>query len=225
MRPKIRPEDIGKRFGSLVIESFASPGGRLVNVLCDCGTRKVMKSRSIVSGRDKSCGCQAGNRTHGHSSRKTYGRSSSEYAIWQGIKRRCQNPKELSYPRYGGRGITICERWRTSFGAFFADVGPRPSTQHSLDRWPNNDGNYEPGNVRWATRSEQMRNTRQNHLVPLRGKNITLIECADLADLSFCGMRYRLENGMSPEAAIALPKMDGPRRDGLGRFKPSLPMS
>lgn len=81
-----------------------------------------------------------------------------EYNVWVKMKARCNRPREISYPRYGGRGIRVCERWSSSFLAFYDDVGPRPSTSHSLDRI-DNDGHYEPSNVRWATRQQQGANT------------------------------------------------------------------
>jgi hypothetical protein len=83
-----------------------------------------------------------------------------EYKTWAKIKQRCHNPKDANYFRYGARGIAMCPKWRNNFEAFFADVGLRPSPSHSLDRFPNNDGGYEPGNVRWATITEQANNKR-----------------------------------------------------------------
>jgi hypothetical protein len=87
-----------------------------------------------------------------------------EYRAWQQMRQRCYNPKVASYPRYGGRGIRVCQRWRNSFDAFFADVGSRSSPEHSLHR-PDNDGNYRPGNVKWATDQEQNRCTSRNRKV------------------------------------------------------------
>jgi hypothetical protein len=85
------------------------------------------------------------------------------YALWSGMKRRCRNPESRSYPRYGGRGISVCDAWADDFWAFVRDVGDRPSAKHSLDRIDFN-GNYEPGNVRWATGAEQARNKRSNRV-------------------------------------------------------------
>lgn len=96
----------------------------------------------------------------------------SEYRAWCGIRQRCFNPANCRYEGYGGRGITVCDRWNQSFLAFFEDMGPRPSPNHSIDRI-DNDGNYEPSNCRWATRSQQQRNKRpfrEDHKTP-RGDN------------------------------------------------------
>jgi len=78
-------------------------------------------------------------------------RKEPEYRVWVGMKDRCYNPRNPQWMRWGGRGIKVCDEWRDDFMAFFRYVGKRPSAKHSIDRWPNNDGNYEPGNVRWAT--------------------------------------------------------------------------
>jgi hypothetical protein len=83
-----------------------------------------------------------------------------EYNSWVGMKGRCLNEHGPDFRLYGGRGIAVCERWRDSFEAFYTDMGPRPSPMHSIDRFPNNDGHYEPGNCRWATPREQRLNQR-----------------------------------------------------------------
>lgn len=97
----------------------------------------------------------------------------AEYRIWTNIKTRCLNHRNVRYALYGGRGITICDRWKHSFAAFLADVGRRPSSAHSLDRVDNNRG-YEPGNIRWATSVEQNNNRRDNVLIECRGRTQTL---------------------------------------------------
>jgi hypothetical protein len=101
------------------------------------------------------------NTTHGLSGHDLYG-------IWRGMIERCENPKRKDYPRYGGRGIRVCERWRHSFPAFLEDMGERPSPQHSLDRYSDNDGNYEPGNVRWATGCQQQCNRQPSAPRPIK---------------------------------------------------------
>lgn len=87
-------------------------------------------------------------------------RRTPEYTVWANMKNRTSNPKCKEYSYYGGRGITVCREWQQSFLAFYLHIGPRPSPKHQLDRYPNPDGNYEPSNVRWATKSEQMLNRR-----------------------------------------------------------------
>lgn len=150
----------GRRFGRLVVLGRSHIHERRWYWLCrcDCGVTRAIQGQSLQKGRSRSCGCRraetlvALKSTH----RQSY---SAEYYAWQDMKARCSNPKVRSYRNYGARGIQVCERWQLSFDAFFADMGRRPSSQHSLDRIEN-DGNYEPGNCRWATRSEQRKNQR-----------------------------------------------------------------
>jgi hypothetical protein len=125
-----------------------------------------------------------------------------EYNTWCQIKRRCLNSNDTAWPNYGGRGITICDKWAESFEAFFNDVGPRPSRKHSIDRL-NNDGNYEPGNVRWATQREQMQNTRRNRYVTLNGETKTVMEWSRVTGVHFNTIRARLNRGLSPEEALS----------------------
>lgn len=104
------------------------------------------------------------NRKHG-----LYG--TPTYVSWQAMKARCANPAHHEWHRYGGRGITVCDRWRDDFAAFLRDMGARPSLAHSLDRFPNNDGNYEPENCRWATRKQQAENATRGRERRLRRNN------------------------------------------------------
>jgi hypothetical protein len=159
MRNKNCP-DLGTRFGRYVVignaENSASGETRWL-CRCDCGTVKIVQRGDLRNGHTRSCGClrreiaSVNSMTHGHS-------RSSEYAIWRGMFTRTTKTSSESFHNYGGRGIAVCDRWR-KFENFLADMGSRPSRRHSIDRI-NNDGNYEPGNCRWATPSQQSRNAR-----------------------------------------------------------------
>jgi hypothetical protein len=101
--------------------------------------------------------------------------SAPEHRIWAGMKTRCYNPNAEHFERYGGRGIAVCWRWRNDFAAFFADMGPRPSVNHSIER-RDNDAGYSPDNCYWATQKEQTRNTRRNHRLTWNGDSLTMAD-------------------------------------------------
>lgn len=161
----------GHVFGKLrVLERAGSLRGARWKCLCaldlgGCGNITFVCSGDLRRSRPvRSCGCDRGGegrfeKTHGHTSgalRKHGG--SPEYVCWRSMIDRCTNPNYEGWSRYGGRGIAVCAAWLSSFEAFFEHVGPRPSSKHSIDRFPNRNGNYEPGNVRWATAKEQILN-------------------------------------------------------------------
>lgn len=154
-------EMAGATFGRLLVleRAGSGKGGKAQwRCRCDCGTEKVVSGDQLRSGKTASCGCRRNDSGPLASGFKHGGAGTTEYEIWSSMKKRCQNPNCRVYPRYGGRGITVCERWSNSFEAFYEDMGPRPSKRHSIDRI-NNDGNYEPGNCRWATQKEQAANS------------------------------------------------------------------
>lgn len=163
----------GQRFGRLVairrIEPAQGATRRRTMWLCqcDCG-QQCEKCGWQLGRRIRSCGCLqqesriTANATHGHSSRRRGNKQTTTYTIWLNMLKRCANPRDTHYDRYGGRGITVCDRWRQSFEAFIADMGERPDGL-TLER-KENDGDYEPGNCRWATRAEQSRNSSSTKL-------------------------------------------------------------
>lgn len=146
----------GERFGRLVtVSKFESEGPPTWLCRCDCGKTKVTKQRNLRSGHTRSCGCLVGGRfgaTHGMTRTPTY-------ISWEAMRGRCTYEKHKKYHLYGGAGVQVCDRWLHSFEAFLEDVGERPEGM-TLDRFPNPAGNYEPGNVRWATPLTQRYNIR-----------------------------------------------------------------
>jgi hypothetical protein len=143
--------------------------------VCDCGNVSIVASWNLVSGGTVSCGCYLKeislkhSLTHGQNRK---GNTSKEYRAWQAMKARCDNEKDPCYPDYGGRGIVVCERWLNSFENFFADMGKKPSVNHSLDRFPDMNGNYCPENCRWATQLQQAGNKRNNSWLEHNGKRM-----------------------------------------------------
>lgn len=149
-----------------VLSRVDSVGQLMFLCRCQCGTERAVRSCHLTRGNSKSCGClnrelssaraKARNLKHGHSPR---GKFSSEYKSWASMRARCSNPATNSFEYYGGRGIKVCDSWEGSFKEFLKDMGLKPSPLHSIDRI-NSNGNYEPGNCRWATKKEQRHNRR-----------------------------------------------------------------
>lgn len=197
----------GQRFGKLVVLGGMTDAQNRTKWLCrcDCGKAWQVRPRSVNAGTTRSCGCGVSLIKHGEAKNPTF-----IYRIWGGMISRCTNPKHPAYANYGGRGITVCDRWRygagglTGYEHFRADVGPRPSRSHSLDR-RDNDGNYEPTNIRWATNREQSRNQRCTTLVDWNGEKRLFIELCEEAGITTQTVRSRLKRGWPIEAAISTP--------------------
>ena len=125
-----------------------------------------------------------------------------EYAAWNDAKYRCYNPKHKAYKNYGGRGIVMCDEWKNNFSLFLEYIGNRPSKNHSLDRFPNNNGNYEPGNVRWATKLEQERNKQQTMMITINGETLCATDWAEKIGISDTGFKARIKRGVPLERCI-----------------------
>lgn len=197
----------GQRFGRLTAVSwervlYANRVQVLWICTCDCGNTIRSASSALKRGNPKSCGCwiaeetSARNRTHG------MGRT-PVYAVWTTMIARCTNPKNISYPNYGGRGIRVCERWR-DFANFFADMGDRPSATHQIDRI-DNAGHYEPGNCKWSDRVEQGENKRNNILITARGKTLTPPQWAKIIGIPATTLRRRYALGWDHEDIVSRP--------------------
>lgn len=138
-----------------------------------------------------------------------------EYIAWQEMKKRCSNPNTKNYCRYGGRGIKVCERWLECFENFFTDMGLKPSRQHSLDRFPDNNGNYEPGNCRWATLREQSLNRRTNVRLTYAGKTLTIQEWSEETGMNRKVIESRIKGGkMSASEILTIPVGAVPGKPG-----------
>lgn len=165
---------------------------------CSCGEERKLPTRVLKAGNRLSCGCYQRERAaesaavtsfrHGYA---RVGKTSPEYRVWAHIIGRCHNPSDRAFYWYGARGISVCDRWRESFTVFLADVGHRPSTRLSLDRIDNN-GNYEPGNVRWATRAVQGMNRRNVKLFEFRGQKKILREWSEAFNMNYGTLRARV---------------------------------
>lgn len=187
-----------------VLERAKNRNGRVYwKCLCICGNITIVQGCSLTSKATQSCGClhkecvKQINSTHCMS-------NTPEFHTWESIIKRCTNPNTIGWELYGGRGIKICESWRHDFIAFYNHIGTRPSKKHSIDRI-DNDGDYEPGNVRWATKQEQANNRRTNHYVTLRGNTLTISEWAKFTNVKRTTIHQRLKYGWPPAKAIFQP--------------------
>ena len=176
---------------------------------CNCGNYTVCMRGNLQSSHSKSCGCLRQEAIASRTTRHGMYRS-LEFTSWVAMKSRCYNENTKEYARYGGRGIRVCDRWQEPNGQgflnFLADIGPRPSPTHSIDRYPDPDGNYEPGNCRWATYVEQNRNKRSSTNISGFGKIKCLAAWAEEYSMPRATLQTRLSKGMTLEEAIRHPK-------------------
>lgn len=188
---------VGQKFGRLTVLEYAERKNNrwYFKCQCDCGNICIVCGEDLKKN-TKSCGCLQKEKTAERST--IHGMSGTRiYRIWKGIKSRCLNSNTPNYNNYGGRGITVFSKWINDFQAFFDYVSKLPhfgKEGYTLDRI-NNDGNYEPENVRWATKKEQARNTRQNRIVEYQDKKMTLIEAAEKSGINYVTLKGRVYRG------------------------------
>lgn len=195
---------IGSRFGRLTfVERLPEKRWRLQ---CDCGEHKIALASNVLKGATVSCGCRQAEvaRINGAVTKRHGETRTAVYGIWVAMRARCSDPKHQLFAMYGGRGITVCQRWAESYEAFRDDMGPRPSLQHSIDRIDNTKG-YEPDNCRWATYTEQNNNRRGVPKIEYRGRQLTRPELARELGLSAEIVRSRLSRGWDVERIAATP--------------------
>lgn len=195
--------EVGTIFGRLTVVDARAPTKnkqRMCACVCTCGVRKEVAVSYLVRGLVRSCGClsreNTGNRARTHGKSKT-----PEYAVWCRMIARCTNPTVSRYPRYGGRGIKVCERW-AAFENFLADMGEMPTRRHSLGRI-DNDGDYCPENCRWETIAEQASNTSNNVRVTWNGREQTIAQWARELGISPNRLSQRLRSGIPLGEAIS----------------------
>lgn len=202
-----RQDLIGKTFGRLTVQSPKMLGDGTFsgkwNCVCECGNHSEVSTASLNNGNSQSCGCLSIDR-----SREVLGThlmaGTPEYYSWSNMKARCLNVNSSNYSRYGGRGITVCDEWKDSFEAFYADMGPRPEGA-SLDRI-DNDGNYEKSNCRWATKIEQANNTSTNRMLTAFGKTQSMADWAREQGLTHSCIKTRINRrGWDVEKALTTP--------------------
>lgn len=175
---------------------------------CNCGTERYVWKENLRRGQSKSCGCLK--RDLMREKKTTHGLSHTpEYRAWLAMKQRCYDPNSTRYKNWGGRGIRVCDHWLHSFMNFFADMGQLPAPRASLER-VDNQGNYTPGNCRWASAKEQARNTRRNRMIEYNGKTHALVEWSEITGLKRTTIAARLDKGWSVHNALTTPVLRRP---------------
>lgn len=206
---------VGDTFGRLLVIDRAGSdknGNAKWKCVCECGEVTVVYGQSLRSGATTSCGCF--NR-EAKPSATTHGAShTSEYKAWFGMLQRCSNPRNEKWHRYGGRGISVCDRWK-EYENFLADMGPRPPGM-TIDR-ENNNGNYEPGNCRWATQKTQGNNRGNNRIFCIDGVDMTLSEASRKFGISKVTVRSRLSYGWEADAAFKTPVHQQRKQDVISQ--------
>lgn len=211
----VPPRDLsGHKYGRLNVMIRAERRGRhpYWRCRCDCGSVVEVKQSHLRDGRTRSCGCFQ--KEGASARRKKHGQTrTKDYWVWSNMKGRCLNPNDPAFKDYGGRGITICDRWAASFEAFIEDMGPRPSKFHTIDRIDNN-GGYCKENCRWATKRQQAVNRRNTIWVAVDGQKMCAQDAARKIGIPGSIFRARLRKGWPLDRALSEPKRSWPAGRG-----------
>jgi hypothetical protein len=206
---------LGREFGRLIVQSYAGRVGKRQQVAWNCqgrcGRMCIVMSTKLKSGWTKSCGCYKVDKARADSTTHQLTHL-PEHASWSAMIQRCENPAVEDYHRYGGRGIAVCERWRSSFVAFLQDMGQRPDIRMTIER-KNVNGNYEPDNCIWATRKQQNRNRRSNRVLEWNGEALCVAEWAERLGIPAAAIINRLNDGWNVERALTAPLKKDRRRE------------
>jgi hypothetical protein len=210
LRIKRTPLSSGLKVGRWTVVEFVrrfTTGKTLWLCVCECGTSKEVDGASLRRGGSLSCGCLARDLAKERSTTHD-GSRTKMYRTWGSMLTRCCHPKSKDWPKYGGRGIVVCDRWRKSFADFYDDMGDKPP-DHQLDRI-NNDGPYSPENCRWVTAKQNSRNRRDSIFLTLNGETLHINEWAERLGVRCGALRSRLDDGWSIERTLTEPL--APRR-------------
>lgn len=205
----------GQRIGRLlVVECVVRQKKKtLWRCRCDCGAEVISSRSRLLERRIKSCGCYVR-----IPNRLAYVEGASgqsirpEFKIWDAMITRCKSPLHDAYKYYGGRGISVCDRWvhgdgkNSGFDCFFLDMGSKPTSKHSIDRYPDKDGNYTPENCRWASVKEQANNKSNNVWITVNGVTKTMTQWAEASGIPYKTVHNRIRvGGWSPQDAVTIP--------------------
>lgn len=199
-RPSARLSLTGQRFGRLTairITASRKHGSVIWECVCDCGNLYHARAALLNSGGVTNCGCQKKRFRHGLCGTRIY-------RVWAGMMQRCYNSNQSEFHNYGGRGIKVCDEWHDA-AIFARDVGDPPKGAYSLDRYPDKNGDYKPGNVRWATPTEQSRNTRRNKPITAFGETRFAADWVPFRNIPIWTIRSRIYAGWKEEHAVSLP--------------------
>lgn len=190
----------GQRFGRLLVKAWAEGRDKKWICVCDCGRQVDVRGAALRIGKTKSCGCLKAEKMAAGLGARHKMCETPTYSSWDSMIGRCMRPNDPTFGRYGGAGITVCQRW-TVFDNFFADMGERPAGT-SLDRIDPN-GDYEPQNCRWASAKTQANNRRNNRKIAYDGQQVTIRQLSDLTGTDYQLLRERiLKRGWDVKRAV-----------------------